>query len=117
MLLDCDSSVSIGHDCLFSDNIELWASDTHAIYDNNGDVLNLGKSIKIGNHVWIGRYVKILKNTEIQDNSVVGMGSIVTKKFTETNCVITGNPAKIVKRNINWDVRRPDEQASFLRQA
>jgi len=44
--------------------------------------------------------VKINKNTKISDDSIVGWGSIVTKKFEDKNIIIAGTPAKIVKRNI-----------------
>ena len=37
------------------------------------------------------------------------MNSIVTKSFNEENCVIAGNPAKIVKRNIEWSSCKPSE--------
>ncbi len=46
--------------------------------------------------------VSILKGATIFDNSIVAFGSIVTKSFTETNVIIAGIPAKIVKTNINW---------------
>lgn len=109
LLLEDNSSITIGEDCMFSDDIKIWCSDTHSILDADGKVSNIGKSIEIGNHVWIGAGVKIGKNTKILDNSVVGWGSVVTKRFEKTNIVIAGNPAKVVKENISWDRRRPQQ--------
>lgn len=106
-LLEDDSRVSIGDDCLFSNNVSLWCTDTHTIVDCNDEILNLGKFISIGNHVWISNNVSILKNTKIPNNSIVGLGSVVTKEFEEENSIIAGNPARIVKRNINWSQERP----------
>ena len=107
LMLEKGTKVSIGAECMFSDRVLLYASDTHSIL-HDGHLINRGKSITIGEHVWLGHDVKVLKNTIIPDNCIVGMGSIVTKQFKDTNCVIAGNPAKIVKQNINWDIRRPD---------
>lgn len=39
----------------------------------------------------------ILKGVSIGKNYVVGGGSVVTKSFPD-NCVIGGNPARVVKR-------------------
>lgn len=108
-ILEDNSHVSIGSECLFSSNITIMASDTHCVLDKNGTLLNYGKSIEIGNHVWVGMDVKITKNTQISDNSIIGWGSIITKKFTAPNVIIAGAPAKIVKRDITWDKRRPDQ--------
>ena len=55
--------------------------------------------------MWVGNQVIILKGTEIADNCVVGSGSVVTKKFTN-NLVIAGNPARVVKENIDWKFER-----------
>lgn len=109
MLLENNSSITIGDDCLFGYDIKCWCSDTHSICDLEGKVLNIGKSIEIGNHVWIGRDCHLTKNTRIPDNSVVGWCSNVTRKFDEQNVIIAGNPAQIVKRNINWQNARPQE--------
>ena len=109
MLLEDNSYVHIGKDCMFSIGVSIWCSDTHSLIDSDKQILNIGKLVEIGNHVWVGMDVKIGKNTKISDNSVVGWGSIVTKKFNQTNVVIAGNPAKIVKENINWDRRRPQQ--------
>ncbi len=109
MLLEDNSFVHIGADCMFSSGVSILCSDTHSILDSQNRLTNIGKSVEIGNHVWIGAGVKIGKNTKIADNSVVGWGSVVTKKFAKPNVVIAGNPAQVVKENINWDRRRPQQ--------
>ncbi len=56
----------------------------------------------IGNHVWIGENALILKGVKIGDNSIVGAGSVVTKDVPN-NSIVAGNPARIIKNNINWE--------------
>lgn len=104
-LQDSDTSIKIGDDCMISWGIDIWCTDVHTVTDLEGNVINFSKSIDIGNHVWIGRDVKIGKNTKISNDSIIGWGSIVTRKFDESNVVIAGNPAQIVKRSVNWNFR------------
>lgn len=103
-----NSSVIIGEDCRCSYNVELTCTDHHSIFNENGELINIGKNITIGNHVWICKDVRIMKNTNIPNDCIVAQGSIVTKKFEKENCVIAGNPAKVVKENIHWDGIRPN---------
>lgn len=98
--------IDIGDDCLFSAGIELRSGDSHSIIDGEGNRLNGSKSITIENHVWVGQNVFILKGVKIPKNSIVGAGSILTKVFTETNVIIAGVPAKIVRSDVNWDANR-----------
>ena len=63
--------------------------------------------IIIGNHVWIGESVHITKNAQIPDDCIVGIASVVTKKFTQKHCLLAGNPAEIKKTNISWDRLSP----------
>lgn len=97
------TNIIIGGDCMFSANITLRAGDSHSVIDAESGVrLNQSKDIIVGNHVWIGNSVIITKGSIIGDNSVVATGSVVTgKKFPE-NVAIGGNPAKIIKENVNW---------------
>ena len=56
--------------------------------------------IIIGENCWIGTSVRICKGVTIGDNSIVAACSVVTKDVP-ANCVVAGNPAKIVKTGID----------------
>ena len=110
-------SVKIGKDCMFSSGIIIRPNDGHSIYDLNTNMI-LNKpdtnSIEIGNHVWVGLNSTILKNTKISDNSIVGAGTIINKKFEDENVIIAGVPAKIIKKNVNWN-RYDTEQFEYIK--
>ncbi len=53
--------------------------------------------IEIGDNVWICDGVVILADTRIGNGSIIGAMSLVKGIFPE-NCLIAGNPAKIIKR-------------------
>lgn len=75
------------------DRIKLL-SDVHG-----GDASELipSKEIHIGKNCFIGCNSIILKGTILGDGCVVGAGAVVTGVF-EDNCVVAGNPAKVIKR-------------------
>ena len=101
--LACNDNIQFGDDVLIGWNVNFRDNDGHKLYDmDKGELTNSNRSIKIGNQVWIASYVDILKGSNIKDNCVVGYRSCVIKEFNESNCVIAGYPAKIVKRNIEW---------------
>ncbi|WP_396148806.1 serine acetyltransferase [Flavobacterium sp.] len=50
----------------------------------------------IGNNVEVGANVVIIGDIEIGDNVTIGAGSVVVKSVP-SNCVIAGNPARIIK--------------------
>lgn len=94
--------IEIGEDCMFSENIDIWNTDSHQIMNMNGNVINYGKPIIIGNHVWIGKNCTILKGVKIGSNSIVGMSSVVTKNI-DSDSIYVGNPARKIKDNITWN--------------
>lgn len=64
-------------------------------------MLTIGKGFKggrpkIGNNVLVGANVTIIGDITIGDNVIIGAGSVVVKNVP-SNCVIVGNPAKILK--------------------
>lgn len=97
------SSVEIGSNCLFSQNVQFRPSDAHSVFDILTDKrINAPKPITIGNGVWIGQEVLFLKGAEIPEGCVVGARSMINKAFKEASCVIAGSPAKITRRQIRW---------------
>ena len=101
------TEIRIGNDCMFSEQIFITISDMHTIFDNDTkEVINKPQNIYIGNHVWLGLRTSVLKGARLSDYSVAGTGSIITKSFAESNVIIAGNPAKIIRHNINWS-RKP----------
>ena len=88
---------------MFADNIEIWASDTHSIYNNRGNRINKEKPIIIEDRVWVGSHTKILKGVHISECSVIGMGTTVTKDIA-ANSVSIGTPNKIIRENVTWSL-------------
>lgn len=99
--------ISIGEDCMFSGDIEIRNGDSHSIIQNStGKRLNWAKAVHIGDHVWLTAHVKVMKGSEIASNSIIGNSSVVTGKLETPHSIYTGNPAKFVKSDINWDRNR-----------
>ncbi len=55
---------------------------------------------RIGKNCFIGARSIILPGIQIGDGSVVGSGSVVTKDVPP-RCVVAGNPAQIIRRDID----------------
>lgn len=55
-----------------------------------------GKAPVIGDNVFLGCNVTIIGGVKIGNNVTVGAGSVVVKDVPD-NCVVAGNPAKIIK--------------------
>lgn len=69
------------------DESRLWKHSAHA-------------PVIIGQNCWIGRNVSIMKGVTIGDNSIIAANAVVTKSVP-ANCIAAGNPAKVVKTNID----------------
>jgi len=95
-------SVHIGSGCNIAQRLNIHTSGTDTedvlkgessenwLKESRGDVI-------IGDNVWIGDDVTIISPVSIGNNSVIGSGSVVTKDVP-SNCVVAGNPARIVKQ-------------------
>jgi acetyltransferase-like isoleucine patch superfamily enzyme len=98
----CFKNISVGNNVRISWETILMDTDFHKIKDMKGSILNPPKPIKIGNNVWIGMRASIMKGTHVYDNVIVGARSYLNKPIRESNCLIAGNPAKILKRKVTW---------------
>lgn len=94
----CESRIEIGEGVAIAPNVLIRDCDSHSIHGTLSK-----KPISIGKHVWIGSNAIILKGVCIGDGAVIGAGSVVTKDVP-AHCVVAGNPAKVVKENIEWSI-------------
>lgn len=97
-------SITIGNDCMFSEDVEIRNGDSHSIIDAvSGKRLNKAQSVIIKEHVWLTAHVRVLKGAVIPSNSIIGNSSVVTSKFEKENALYSGVPCRFLKEGINWD--------------
>ena len=60
-----------------------------------GDVLGSAGHVSIGSNVFIGMNATILKGVNIGNNVVIGANSLINKDVPD-NCVVAGNPQRII---------------------
>ncbi len=101
--------IYIGENTCVGGNCKILDNDFHPIDAeerlrllndvHGGDAADLipTREIHIGKNCFLGCNSIILKGTVLGDGCVVGAGAVVSGKF-EDNCVIAGNPARVIKR-------------------
>ena len=117
-------SITIGDYTAIADNVHIMDNNNHPVNPeyrkfmriNGDDESRLWKhsdhkAIKIGENCWIGRNVSVLKGVNIGDNSVIAANSVVTKNIP-ANCIAAGNPAKVVKTDIE-EIKPPTTCENF----
>jgi acetyltransferase-like isoleucine patch superfamily enzyme len=94
---------------MFATDTCLLCGDGHTIKNKKTEeVINFADSIEIGNHCWIGKFSNILKNSKVAEGCIVGMSTNVTASvIASPNSIIAGNPAKVIKTNIEWERTSP----------
>lgn len=100
------TNITFGDDVLMSNDVVFRTSDSHSIIDISGDRINQAKDIIVGNHVWIGNRAIVLKGSIIPNNTIVASAAVVTARKYEMNTIITGNPASVIKENVDWKAQR-----------
>ena len=95
------ASIHIGKHTSIGANVKIFDHDFHPIDpDERLEHPNSGmkcRPIEIGENVFIGCNCIILKGSVIGDNCVIGAGSVVSGTFN-ANCVIAGNPARVIRK-------------------
>ena len=92
--------VSIGNQCVISENVVIRDSDNHTIISKNNH--NNTAPVIIEDHVWIGMNVTILKGVHIGHDTVIAANSLVNKDIPP-HSLAAGIPAKVVRTNIYWE--------------
>lgn len=84
--------IEIGNNVTFSIRVTVLAHD--ASTKRSLGYTKIGRVV-IGDNVFVGANATILPNVTIGDNSVIGANSVVSKSVP-TNCVVAGNPARVI---------------------
>lgn len=92
----CHKSISIGNGCAISHDFTVMDSNAHYL---NGDKKT--RPVVIEDDVWIGTRVTILSGITVGKGAVIAAGSVVTKDVP-SRCVVAGNPARVIKENVEW---------------
>ena len=96
--IDLWNNVEIGNNTwLAGKRSQLW---THGSIHTKTKKKDL--SIKIGDNIYIGANTLIAPGVKIADLNLIGLGSIITNSFDTSKNIIAGNPAKIIKQDIDW---------------
>lgn len=108
-IISNETEIKIGKFCLIGTNFTCLDSDFHGLTIEERNNLNgiISKKVEIGNHVFIGNDVTVLKGVKIGDGAVIGAGSVVSKDIPE-DCIVAGNPAKVIKKVDNSNFRNKD---------
>lgn len=89
-----DAQIYIGSECYVGPNVGVITTN-HST--KNPSHTEQGKPVSIGDYCWVGMNAIILPGVSLGSHTTVGAGSVVTKSFPDGNCIIAGNPAKVIK--------------------
>lgn len=100
------NSIEIGNDVLIASHVYI-SDNNHGRYSDadshsNPSIPPIDRDyhtapVKIGDRVWIGESVFVMSGVAIGEGVIIGAHSVVTKNIP-ANCIVVGNPAKIIKR-------------------
>ena len=87
--------LDIGDDVMISPNVSLITA-SHPLDPVHRRAVTIGKPIVIGRNVWIATGAIVVGGVTIGENSVIAAGAVVTKDVPK-NCLVAGNPARVVR--------------------
>lgn len=113
-VLQSVKSITIKGYCRISNNVFITDNNNHPVHpmftrfrtlkDDSCECMRWRHSanapVEIGENCWIGQYSRIQKGVKIGNNCIVAANSVVTKSVPD-NCIAAGNPAKVVKTDID----------------
>lgn len=89
--------IKIGNDVQITRGVTILTHgyDWSVIKGKYGEILGSSGGVSIGNNVFIGMNAIILKGVHVGNNVIIGAGSVVTKSVPD-DCIVAGNPARVV---------------------
>lgn len=96
-----NTRIMVGEDCMFSNTIIFRTSDSHPIFNSEGERINPAQDVIIGKHVWVAPNSVLMKGSIVGDGSIIGSHSMVNRQIPESSLAV-GIPAKVVKEGVSW---------------
>lgn len=98
--MDLWNNISIGNNTWIAGrSSQFW---THGSIHTKKGTKDLG--IKIKDNVYISSNTSIAPGVTIEDDNLIGLGSVVSKSILTKRNIYAGNPAIVLKQNIDWRV-------------
>lgn len=92
-----EATVTIGNNAFIGPNVSIFTA-CHPLNAAERDRnVQWAEPVTIGHSVWIGGGAVILPGVTVGNNVVIGAGAVVTRPVPD-NCVVAGNPARIIKQ-------------------
>lgn len=112
--IDCVNYIEIGKDTAISYNVKIIDNNNHPVNpedrrymrhtphksEERAPQYSANAPIIIGENVLVGANSRICKGVTIGDNAIIAAHAVVTKNVP-ANAIAAGNPARIVKENID----------------
>lgn len=99
----CAKRMRIGRGCLLAWNVTVMDHDFHSIM-KDGAAINAPAAVEIDDAVWLGANVTVLKGAHIARGAIVGACAVVHGDHPQEGCIIAGNPARLIRRDVSWQV-------------
>ena len=121
-IIRCVDSICIGDYVAISTNVVIADNNTHPINPKDREVMqktpagsdyrsmrySSHRPIVIGDRCWIGENSRICKGVTIGEGAIVAANAVVTKDVPQ-NSIVAGNPARVVKMDIDCAERMIQE--------
>lgn len=102
-LVKAVNNVTIGNHVMISSGCFIMDSSIHCLYDTttNKTTPPTG-SITIGDNVWLNMYTDIIKSGGVPTGCITTRYTFINSSLdsSDTYCILAGQPARIIKRNI-----------------
>jgi acetyltransferase-like isoleucine patch superfamily enzyme len=93
--LDCRGKIVMEETAMLGFNVKIFTMS----HNPNDWSIGTYREVVLGRNVFIGSN-SVLYNTIIGDNSIVAIGTVMRSRDVPPNCIVEGNPARIVKRKV-----------------
>lgn len=99
----CKDAITFGDNVTTSWDVLVMDTDWHPVRNMKTDkIQEMTKPISIGSNVWLCTRCVVLKGSVIPNGCIIGANSLVSKHYEVSNAMIAGNPARIIKENVQF---------------